>query len=84
MKNLTIKNNPEKAGKRAGKIEYFDNFRYSVTPIHTRFSEVEWFVKDATKADPVTGMAEVIGQHSTRQQAFDSLPAFKMLEKISF
>jgi len=69
-----IKNDANKAGQLAAKKKLFGgDSRYAVAPIHTRFDAVEWFVWDAEIPDETTGMASVIRQAATEQEAIEGL-----------
>ena len=65
-----LKNDPRRAGSLAANKRLFgDASRYAVAPIHTRFEAVEWFVWDAERPDPKTGLATVIRQAPTEAEA---------------
>lgn len=68
------KNDPRKAGQKAGAVMSFGEFgRFRIFPVHTRFDAVSWFVTDAEVIDEETGFASVIRQEPTFQQAIDGL-----------
>jgi len=66
-------NNPALKGQLAAKKKFFDNFRYAVAPVHTRFDAVEWFVWDAEHPNSKMGRAEVIRQAATLEEALKGL-----------
>lgn len=67
-------NNPSKAGEPAGKpIALGEHGRYRVTPRHTRFDNIEWFVTDAERPDEQTGLADVIRQSQDFREAIAGL-----------
>ena len=74
MFDSTIKNDPSRAGSLAARKRLFGAFcRYAVAPVHTRFDAVEWFVWDAEVTDPETGLAAVIRQAATLEEAVRGL-----------
>ena len=67
------RNIPSLAGQPAANSRSFGEFgRYRVTPIHSRFEQVSWFVKDAEKTD-ADGFATVIRQEDTFEAAVAGL-----------
>jgi hypothetical protein len=68
---IMVINNTSRAGHLAAPREFFGkNDRYSVAPVHTRFSAVAWFVWDSERVDPLFGdRADVIRQKPTREEA---------------
>lgn len=74
MFNSTIKNDPSRPGSLAARKRLFGEFcRFAVAPVHTRFDAVEWFVWDAEITDPETGLATVIRQAETLEDAMRGL-----------
>lgn len=69
-----IKNNPFLKGQLASKKQLFgENNRYAVAPVHTRFSNVEWFVWDAEHKLSTLNKAEVIRQSENFNEAIKGL-----------
>lgn len=63
-------NDPARVGKPASRKAFFGEWgRYAVFAVHTRFNDVQWFVTDAETIDPTTGLAEVIRQENTFEEA---------------
>ena len=63
------KNEPLKKGALASKRVFFGPFsRFCVYAVHTRFSDVCWFVRDSERIDEL-GMPEVIRQEPTFELA---------------
>ena len=44
-------NNPANRGAFAGNPHRFNNHRYTVAPVHTRFDGIEWLVFDNERID---------------------------------
>lgn len=70
----TLTNNPMLRGKRAAPKQRFGDFgRFAIAPVHTRFDAIEWLVWDAETIDEATGLAEVIRQGPTMEEAIRGL-----------
>jgi len=69
-----VENDSEKAGELAGgKLTCGEHHRFSIAPVHTRFGELQWFVWDAEKSDPESGLATVICQGDSFDEAYLAL-----------
>jgi hypothetical protein len=67
-------NDPAQAGRPARRLRLFGPYsRYAIAPVHTRFGALEWFVWDAHKADPLTGLPGVVRQAATEEEALRGL-----------
>lgn len=67
-------NNPSKAGQLATEKEFFGDYkRFAVAAVHTRFTNVSWFVWDAEQIDEVTGFALVVRQEESKDSAISGL-----------
>ena len=66
----TLTNNPMLRGSLAAPKQRFGDWgRYAIAPVHTRFDDLEWFVWDAEDIDEATGLAAVIRQAPTMEEA---------------
>lgn len=73
MSQVSLVNDPSKAGRRAGKTRFIgEASRYAVFPVHTRFDAICWFVTDAERQDEY-GFAEVVRQCDTFEEAIKGL-----------
>lgn len=71
---MLVANNPNVPGSLATPKQFFgEHNRYAVAAVNTRFDAVQWFVWDAEKADPLTGLADVIRQTATKEEAVHGL-----------
>jgi len=65
-----LTNNPMLRGSLAAPKQFFGEFgRYAIAPIHTRFDAIEWVVWDADILDEATGLAAIIRQADTIDEA---------------
>ena len=72
---MNITNDARFSGSLAGAKRLLGaESRYAVAPVHTRFEAVQWFVWDAERADDVTGLASVIRQAESEEEAVSGLP----------
>jgi len=70
----TLTNNPMLRGSLAAPKQRFGDWgRYAIAPVHTRSDDLEWFVWDAEVIDEATGLAAVIRQASTMEEALRGL-----------
>ncbi len=70
----TLTNNPMLRGSLAAPKQRFGDWgRYAIAPVHTRFDDLEWFVWDAEVIDEATGLAAVIRQAPTMEEALRGL-----------
>ena len=70
----TLTNNPTLRGSLAAPKQRFGDWgRYAIAPVHTRFDDLEWFVWDAEVIDEATGLAAVIRQAPTMEEALRGL-----------
>lgn len=68
-----IKNDPNLKGQQAGPAQYFDNSRFKLYPVHTRFTAITWFVADAMVWDDLMDAPAIIIQTDTKQQAVQAI-----------
>jgi len=69
-----LTNNPMLRGSLSAPKQRFGDFgRYTIAPIHTRFNAVEWVVWDADTIDEATGLAAIIRQTDTIDEALRGL-----------
>ncbi len=70
----TLTNNPMLRGSLAAPKQRFGDWgRYAIAPVHTRFEDLEWVVWDAEVIDEATGLAAVIRQAPTMEEALQGL-----------
>jgi len=68
--STNIKNDPSRAGQKAARHTLHGmTSRWALSPIHTRFDAVAWFVEDAIQWDEVTDRPAVVGIFNTREEA---------------
>lgn len=70
----TIQNNPLLKGQPAAPKQFWDDHRFAVAPVHTRFDRVAWFVWDAEAEASDLSHAEVIRIEDTLEAALAGLP----------
>jgi len=72
--SFPLTNDPMLRGSTAAPKQRFGKFgRYAIAPIHTRFDAVEWVVWDADIIDEATGLAAIIRQANTMDEALRGL-----------
>ena len=65
-----LTNNPMLRGSLAAPKQRFGKCgRYAIAPIHTRFNAIEWVIWDADIIDEATGLAVIIRQACTMDEA---------------
>lgn len=75
-----ITNNPELAGQEAAAPILFDNDRFTLYPVNTRFEGLAWFVTDAMSVDRETGGPAIVIQAESKEKALESLVIWKKLK----
>ena len=69
-----LTNTPMLRGSLAAPKQRFGKFgHYAIAPIHTRFDAVDWVVWDADITDEATGLAAIIRQADTMDEALRGL-----------